>query len=207
MNFRREPERAPPEEGSNAAGGASLPPDALIIVPVRETVLMPGTVFPVTIGRPRSIAAAQQAVREERQIGVLMQRAANVEDPSALDLHRTGTVANMLRYVTAPGRRASCRAAGRAAISRHRIRERAPLLHRPGGAHRRAGGAYAGDRSAFPQLEAASDRGAAAAAASAARAYRHRPGDRRAGRAGRPRRRLYRHQRRAETGIARDRRS
>ncbi|HEY1942351.1 MAG TPA: endopeptidase La [Roseiarcus sp.] len=103
MNLRREPDRALPEAGSNAAGGGPpLPPDALIVVPVRDTVLMPGTVFPITISRPRSIEAAQQAVREERQIGVLMQRDPSVEDPSALDLHRTGTIANVLRYVTAP---------------------------------------------------------------------------------------------------------
>ena len=51
-----------------------LPPDALIIVPVRNTVLFPGHVLPITIGRQRSIAAAQQAVREQRQVGILMQR-------------------------------------------------------------------------------------------------------------------------------------
>ncbi|MBV8661863.1 MAG: endopeptidase La [Hyphomicrobiales bacterium] len=92
------------DEGSNAAGGGAtqLPADALIIVPVRDAVLMPGTVFPITVARPRSIAAAQQAVREEREIGVLMQRDSTVEDPSALDLHRTGAIANVLRYVTSP---------------------------------------------------------------------------------------------------------
>ncbi|MBV8471948.1 MAG: LON peptidase substrate-binding domain-containing protein, partial [Hyphomicrobiales bacterium] len=104
MNFRQELLRAMADEGSNAAGGAAptLPADALIIVPVRDAVLMPGTVFPITVVRPRSIAAAQQAVREERQIGVLMQRDSAVEDPSALDLHRTGAIANVLRYVTSP---------------------------------------------------------------------------------------------------------
>ena len=40
-----------------------LPPDALIVVPVRNTVLFPGMVLPITLGRPKSIAAAQQAVR------------------------------------------------------------------------------------------------------------------------------------------------
>jgi len=79
-----------------------LPPDALIIVPVRSTVLFPGHVLPVTIGRPRSVAAAQQAVREQRQVGILMQRDAEIADPSAVDMHRMGTVANIVRYVTAP---------------------------------------------------------------------------------------------------------
>ncbi len=79
-----------------------LPPDALIIVPVRNTVLFPGLVLPLTLGRPKSIAAAQQAVRDQRQVGVLMQRAADVADPSAIDMHRMGTVANIVRYITAP---------------------------------------------------------------------------------------------------------
>src|ERR1700735_1553041 len=88
-----------------AGGHTTLPPlpaDALIIVPVRNTVLFPGLVLPITVGRPRSIAAAQQAVREQRQVGILMQRDAEVADPTAIDLHRMGTVANIVRYLTAP---------------------------------------------------------------------------------------------------------
>nr|WP_114945843.1 endopeptidase La [Microvirga calopogonii] len=87
--------------GSDNSANA-LPPDGVLIVPVRNTVLFPGTVFPIALGRERSIAAAQQAVREERQIGLLMQRDAELADPAAVDLHRTGTVANILRYVNAP---------------------------------------------------------------------------------------------------------
>src|SRR6266404_3721702 len=81
---------------------APLPSDALIIVPVRNIVLFPGIMLPVTIGRPRSIAAAQQAVREQRQVGIVMQRDPEVADPAAIDLHRFGTVADIVRYVTAP---------------------------------------------------------------------------------------------------------
>jgi ATP-dependent Lon protease len=93
------------EEGTSPGSDGSanaLPPDGLLIVPVHNTVLFPGTVFPIALGRERSIAAAQQAVREERQIGLLMQRDAEVADPAAVDLHRTGTIANILRYVNAP---------------------------------------------------------------------------------------------------------
>ena len=90
---------------SASVGGASLPPlppDALIIVPVRNTVLFPGLVLPITLGRPKSIAAAQQAVRDQRQVGILLQRAAEVEDPTAIDMHRMGTLANIVRYITTP---------------------------------------------------------------------------------------------------------
>jgi ATP-dependent Lon protease len=79
-----------------------LPPDAMIIVPVRNTVLFPGVVLPITLGRPKSVMAAQQAVREQRQVGILLQREAAVDDPTALDMHRMGTIANVLRFVTAP---------------------------------------------------------------------------------------------------------
>jgi ATP-dependent Lon protease len=80
----------------------SLPADLLPLVPVRNLVLFPGTVVPVTMGRPRSIAAAQAAVRAERPVGVILQREAGVEEPSPLDLHRIGTTAAILRYVTGP---------------------------------------------------------------------------------------------------------
>ncbi len=93
-----------PAQGAQGGGGAlpPLPPDALIIVPVRNTVLFPGLVLPITLGRPKSAAAAQQAVREQRQVGILLQREASVDDPTAIDMHRMGTIANILRFVTAP---------------------------------------------------------------------------------------------------------
>ncbi len=79
-----------------------LPDDAIIIVPVRNFVLFPGMVMPVTVGRPKSIAAAQQAVREQRPVGILKQRDPDVNEPAALDMHRMGTVANVVRFITDP---------------------------------------------------------------------------------------------------------
>jgi ATP-dependent Lon protease len=91
-----------PANVDRAAGAPPLPSDALVIVPVRNFVLFPGVVMPVSIGRARSVAAAQQAIREQRPIGILMQRDPATEDPRPLDLHRMGTVANVARYITAP---------------------------------------------------------------------------------------------------------
>jgi ATP-dependent Lon protease len=90
------------QAGSGAATLPPLPPDALIIVPVRNTVLFPGLVLPITLGRPKSIAAAQQAVRDQRQVGILLQRDAEVSEPAPQDMHRMGTLANIVRYITAP---------------------------------------------------------------------------------------------------------
>jgi len=77
-----------------------LPADALIILPVRNFVLFPGIVMPLSLGRALSIAAAQRAVREQRPVGVLMQRDAATENPVPADMHAMGTTANIARYIT-----------------------------------------------------------------------------------------------------------
>jgi ATP-dependent Lon protease len=90
---------SPDQAGSDTV---RIPDDALIIVPVRNTVLFPGVVAPITVARPKSIAAAQQALREQRSIGILLQRQAEIDEPGPSDLHRICTVANIVRYITAP---------------------------------------------------------------------------------------------------------
>ncbi|ESR23089.1 endopeptidase La [Lutibaculum baratangense] len=94
-----------PNGGEAAAGaqnGPKIPSDALIVLPVRNMVLFPGIVAPLTIGRPASVAAVQQAVREERPIAVVLQRDPEVNEPKPADLHRVATLANIVRYITAP---------------------------------------------------------------------------------------------------------
>ena len=80
----------------------ALPEDALIIVPVRNVVLFPGMVVPLTVGRERSRAAAHEAARLQRPLGVLLQSNAEAEEPGPDDLHWVGTTANVLRYITSP---------------------------------------------------------------------------------------------------------
>jgi ATP-dependent Lon protease len=77
-----------------------IPEDALIIIPVRNIVLFPGIVAPITIGRAKSIAAAQQALREQRPVGILLQRNPDLDEPGTDDLYRVCTVANIVRYIT-----------------------------------------------------------------------------------------------------------
>ncbi|MDQ0347472.1 endopeptidase La [Ancylobacter vacuolatus] len=88
--------------GNGGATNGNVPDDQMILLPVRNLVLFPGVVMPVAVARPASIAAAQQAVREGRPVGILMQRDPTVEEPGPTDLHRMGVIANILRYVTAP---------------------------------------------------------------------------------------------------------
>ena len=98
------PSEAPAEVpvSSESAPAESTASDNILILPVRETVLFPGVLFPISIGRPVSVAAVQQAMREEKQIGILMQRDGETADPYGTDMHRVGTVANIVRYLTAP---------------------------------------------------------------------------------------------------------
>jgi ATP-dependent Lon protease len=93
-----------PNQDRNAQPDAQppFPADGLIILPVRLTVLFPGMMLPLAIGRPASVAAAQEAVRSERPLGVIMQADPAVGDPDAEQLHRVGTVGQILRYITAP---------------------------------------------------------------------------------------------------------
>lgn len=79
-----------------------IPEDALIIIPVREMVLFPGAIAPIAIARPKSVAAAQQALREQRPIGIVLQRSPETEEPGPDDLYRVATIANIVRYITAP---------------------------------------------------------------------------------------------------------
>ena len=99
-----EPTAAPAPGAIETAlsGIPALPADALILIPTRGLVLFPGTVLPVTLGRQRSIAAAQAAIRLNQPVGLVLQRDPATEDPIAIDLHRMGTEANILRYVTSP---------------------------------------------------------------------------------------------------------
>jgi len=79
-----------------------LPEDALIILPVRNVVMFPGMVFPLTVGRERSRLAVQEAVRLERPIGVLLQSKPEADEPTPEELHWVGTSAAVLRYMTTP---------------------------------------------------------------------------------------------------------
>ena len=76
--------------------------DELILVAVRGMVLFPSVVFPILVGRDRSVAALQAAVQNEHPIGLLVQKEHDDADPRPEDLYQVGTQAVVLRYLTAP---------------------------------------------------------------------------------------------------------
>ncbi|HWH46611.1 MAG TPA: endopeptidase La [Burkholderiales bacterium] len=97
-------EAAKAESAPSPADGATvlkpLPEDALIIIPLRNAVLFPGIMSPVTIGRPASVAAAQEAARSERRVGFLLQRDPEKNELKPDDLHWVGTAGQVVRYIT-----------------------------------------------------------------------------------------------------------
>ncbi len=82
---------------TDAAPGADQHEDVLIILPVRNLVLYPGVIAPLTVQRPKTLAGVKEAARTGRKVGLLLQRDAGVEDPGPSDLHSIGTVAAVLR--------------------------------------------------------------------------------------------------------------
>ncbi len=77
-----------------------LPEDALIVIPMRNTVLFPGVISPITVGRPASVAAAQEAVRSEKKIGFLLQRDPQKNDVRPDEVYWVGTAGQVVRYIT-----------------------------------------------------------------------------------------------------------
>jgi ATP-dependent Lon protease len=74
--------------------------DTLIpILPLRNTVLFPGVVIPITVGRDKSIQAVKAAYNKDKYIGVLAQKDGNIEDPTPADLCQIGTVAKIMKMI------------------------------------------------------------------------------------------------------------
>jgi ATP-dependent Lon protease len=90
------------DNAGNDTAVAALPDSAAIILPVRTVVVFPTMVMPIALDGPRAIAAAQQATKSDRPIGIVLRRDDAAHDATADALYTVGTVANILRYVTAP---------------------------------------------------------------------------------------------------------
>ncbi len=69
------------------------------ILPLRNTVLFPGVVIPITVGRDKSIQAVKAAFGKDKLIGVVSQMDGNIEDPTATDLCKIGTVAKVIKMI------------------------------------------------------------------------------------------------------------
>lgn len=89
------------EEDDDANDNIEIP-DSLPILPLRNTVLFPGIVLPITVGREKSIKLIRDAYKKNKLIGTLTQRNPNINDPESKDLYKVGTLAQVLKILEMP---------------------------------------------------------------------------------------------------------
>lgn len=77
-------------------------PAVLPILPLRNTVLFPGVVIPITVGRDKSIQLIKDYNKSDKTIGVVAQKSDNIEEPTADDLYKVGTVAQIIKMLRMP---------------------------------------------------------------------------------------------------------
>jgi len=92
----------PLNEQEEENGQETVIPNVLPLMPLRNTVLFPGVVLPITVGRDKSIKAINDAYKSDKLVGVVAQKDSNVEDPEVGDLESIGTVARIVKLIKMP---------------------------------------------------------------------------------------------------------
>jgi ATP-dependent Lon protease len=109
VNFNLKPEEGmdflpiiPLNENEADANEVLDIPSEIALLPLRNTVLFPGVVLPITVGRDKSIKAVTDAYKGNKIIGVVAQKDSGVEDPVAKDLESIGTIAKIVKQIKMP---------------------------------------------------------------------------------------------------------
>ncbi|HWI91458.1 MAG TPA: endopeptidase La [Flavisolibacter sp.] len=109
MNFNLKPEEEMdfipiiPLNESDAESNEKIDiPSDIALLPLRNTVLFPGVVLPITVGRDKSIKAVTDSYKGSKLIGVVAQKDSNVEDPASKDLENIGTIAKIVKQIKMP---------------------------------------------------------------------------------------------------------
>src|SRR5215469_6446401 len=89
------------ESDSENMDGIEVPAE-IALLPLRNTVLFPGVVLPITVGRDKSIKAVNDAYKADKLIGVIAQKDSGVEDPEKKDLENVGTIAKIIKLIKMP---------------------------------------------------------------------------------------------------------
>ena len=92
----------PLNEDASEDNDAQPIPDELPLLPLRNTVLFPGVVLPITVGRDKSIKAVNDAYKADKLIGVIAQKDSTVEEPTVSDLEEIGTIAKIAKLIKMP---------------------------------------------------------------------------------------------------------
>ncbi len=93
----------PAHSRSTALAVRPIPEDALILVPLRNAVLFPGVISPITVGRSSSVGAVSEAMRNQLRVGFVLQRDPTTNSVEPKDLYRVGTAGQVVRYASQPG--------------------------------------------------------------------------------------------------------
>ncbi|MEO8854636.1 MAG: LON peptidase substrate-binding domain-containing protein, partial [Ginsengibacter sp.] len=91
-----------PMNEDNDTNDDQLIPEELPLLPLRNTVLFPGVVIPITVGRDKSIKAVNDAYKSDKLVGVVSQKDSLIEEPEINDLVKIGTVAKILKLIKMP---------------------------------------------------------------------------------------------------------
>ncbi len=89
------------ESEQEDTNGIEIPAE-IALLPLRNTVLFPGVVLPITVGRDKSIKAVNDAYKADKLIGVVAQKDSNIEDPAIKDLEMIGTIAKIVKQIKMP---------------------------------------------------------------------------------------------------------
>lgn len=103
-------------------------PDELPLLPLRNTVLFPGVVIPITVGRDKSIELVREAYNTTKTIGVVAQKDPDVEDPTLAELHEVGTVAHIAKMLRMPDGTTTIIIQGKKRIKLEAITQEQPYL-------------------------------------------------------------------------------
>ena len=91
-----------PINENNGEADTDIIPTEIPLLPLRNTVLFPGVVLPITVGRDKSIKAVTDSYKADKLIGVIAQKDSTTEEPKATDLERIGTVAKIIKLIKMP---------------------------------------------------------------------------------------------------------
>lgn len=103
-------------------------PEILPILPLRNTVLYPGVVIPITVGREKSTKLIKKAYKEDRTIAVFSQKNMQIDDPGFEDLYHTGTVAHIIKTLQMPDGNTTVILQGRQRITLQELVQEEPFL-------------------------------------------------------------------------------
>ena len=124
MNTEEEKEK----EAAKSKPRFNIPEGALVILPIRNRVLFPSMMMPLTVRGPARRQAVEEAVRQQVPIGIVVQRDPNIEDPKPQDLYEVGTAADVARMFTLPDGRRQILVQGRRRFEIAEFLETDPVL-------------------------------------------------------------------------------